>query len=175
MTGDPHSSYRANRDFLSIIFKSRVIAAAMKVLGFVDKSGAPTNYSLPPNMESMNKAERLHCLHELSAKLVDEFVFQPSSEVDGLVDGVLTEQEKDFLEQQEHQCRFPGCDRSLKYNGKSRRTHEVSHDPPVEMAEDPTQVTTSTPTVPPKDTKKGDDAYFSTSLMPSKREMGQES
>lgn len=137
----------------------------MKVLGFVDKSGTPTNYSLPANMESMNKAEKLHCLHEISEKLVDEFVFQPSSEVDGLIDGVLTEQDKDFLEQQEltpngrFQCRFPGCDRSFKYNGKCRRTHELSHDPPVEIAEDPAQVTTSTPTVPLKDTKKGDDTF----------------
>lgn len=33
VTGDTHSSHHANRDFLSVVFQSRVIAAAMKVLG----------------------------------------------------------------------------------------------------------------------------------------------
>ena len=32
VTGDPHSSYRANRDFLHTIFQSQVITAAMTVL-----------------------------------------------------------------------------------------------------------------------------------------------
>lgn len=26
-------------------------------------------------------------------------------------------------------CRFPGCKASFKYNGKSRRRHELGHDP----------------------------------------------
>ena len=30
-------------------------------------------------------------------------------------------------------CRFPGCLVSFKYNGKSRKKHEMNHDPPVEV------------------------------------------
>ena len=37
-------------------------------------------------------------------------------------------------------CRFPGCNTSFKYNDKSRRRHELSHDPPVVIKE----VTTTT-------------------------------
>lgn len=80
-------------DCLSLVFKSRLMAAAMKVLGIDGKSGIP-------NTDKLNKSERLDCLHELSAKVVDEFVLQSSSAVNALVDNVLTEQEKDILNQQ---------------------------------------------------------------------------
>ena len=128
VTSDTHSSYRANRDFFSVVFTSRVIVAAMKVLGFENKAGAPSNHSLPTNLNSMKKAEKLDCLLEMSAKVVDEFVFQHASNVNDLVNRVVTQQERD--EVLNHQqltpdgrfpCRFPGCERSFKYNGKSRR------------------------------------------------------
>ena len=122
VTGDPHS-YRANRDFLHVIFQSRAITAAMTLLGF-----APEHYPLPKDIEKMRKSQRLEHLHGISEKVVDSFIFQ-SGEVQKLVDGVLTEEEKDILQQQEltaegrFPCRFPGCNKSFKYNGKARRNH----------------------------------------------------
>ena len=83
VTGDTHSSYRANRDFLSIVFKSRVIAAAMKVLGFKNQSSMPTEHQLP------QKSQKLKCLDELAAKVVDQFVFLKSSAVNDIVDSVM--------------------------------------------------------------------------------------
>ena len=137
----------------------------MKVLGFTDKSSEPANYKLPENMMKMRKTRKLNCLHEISAKVVDEFVFN-SGEVNGLIDRVLTEQEKDILQQQEltpdgrFPCRFPSCTRSFKYNGKARRSHELSHDPPVEIDSDLIQqVTTSTPMTTSQDTKPDDDVF----------------
>lgn len=60
VTGDTHSSYRANRDFLSIVFESRVIAAAMKVLGFENQSSMPTKTSItikPATVTNISEAE----------------------------------------------------------------------------------------------------------------------
>ena len=85
--------------------------------------------------------------------------------MNGLIDRVLTEQEKDILQQQEltpdgkFPCRFPSCTRSFKYNGKAR-SHELSHDPPVEIDSDLIQqVTTSTPMTTTQDTKRDDDVF----------------
>ena len=50
-------------------------------------------------MMKMRKTRKLNCLHEISAKVVDEFVFNSGAEVNGLIDRVLTEQEKDVLQQ----------------------------------------------------------------------------
>ena len=73
----------------------------MKVLGFTDRSKEPENCKLPENMMKMRKTRKLNCLHEISAKVVDEFVFYLGAEVNGLIDRVLTEQEKYVLQQQE--------------------------------------------------------------------------
>ena len=54
-------------------------------------------------------------------------------------------------------CRFPGCSKSFKYNGKSRKNDELSHDPPVVILEDNLDSTPTTSTVSPS---KGDDDMF---------------
>lgn len=69
------------------VFQSRVIVAAKKVLGFENQSDMPTKFNFPnPNLES----EKLELLNELSAKVVDEFVFLDRSVVNALVDSVLS-------------------------------------------------------------------------------------
>lgn len=142
VTGNVQSSYRPDRDFLNIIFQSRVIAAAKKVLGFENKTGKPTKFNLPPRMDLLKKSEKLNCLHELAGKVVDTFVFDQGSSVDAIVNTVVTEQEKENLLRQQKltpdgrfPCRFPGCTSSFKYDGKSRRSHELKHNPPVQVEE----------------------------------------
>ena len=137
VTGDVQSSYRPDRDFLWIVFQSRVITAAKHVLGIENKSGCPTKFKLPSSMNLLTKSEKLDLLHELAEKVIDTFVFEQCSSVDAIVDTVLTEQDKETLLNQQQltpdgrfPCRFPGCKKSFKYDGKSRRKHELNHDPP---------------------------------------------
>ena len=80
VTGDKHSSYHANRDFLSIVFESRVIAAAMKALGFKNQFSMPTKHQLTSNLQLLQKSQKLKCVDELADKVVDQFVFLKSSE-----------------------------------------------------------------------------------------------
>ena len=48
-------------------------------------------------------------------------------------------------------CRFPGCEASFKYNGKSRRRQELGHSPPVVVSEDISDATTKSTPLPPKE------------------------
>ena len=48
-------------------------------------------------MEKMRKAEKLEFLHGISEKVVDSFIFQLGEKLQKLMDGVLTEEEKDTL------------------------------------------------------------------------------
>lgn len=66
---------------------SRVITATMKVLGFTDKSSKPQTIN-SQDMMKMTKTKTLNCLHEISAKVVDEFVFNSGADVNGLIDRV---------------------------------------------------------------------------------------
>ena len=69
----------------------------MSVLSFANKSGAPAKHTLPENLQSLKKAEKLDCLHEMSAKVVDYFFFQHSAIVNDLVNHVVTEEERDEI------------------------------------------------------------------------------
>ena len=165
VTADVSSSYRPNRDFLMTVFKSRVIAAAMTVLGMESKESLPTKHDLPPNLEELSKSDKQKHLHDLSAKVVDAFVFKNSLSVKSVIVSVLTQEEKALLQQQEltpdgrFPCRFSGCDKSFKYNGKSRKAHEASHNPPVTIEEPEISVSPCKPSFPPEESKELDDAY----------------
>ena len=83
-----------------------------------------------------------------------------------LVNHVVTEEERDeILNRQEltpegrFPCRYPGCERSFKYNGKSRRTHELTHDPPVQIEDEATLLFSSTPNPTPSECKQVDDVF----------------
>lgn len=71
----------------------------MTVLGFADKTSTPANCPLPTGMEKMSKAEKLDYLNKIST-VVDAFVFQSSVELNDLVNGVLSEEERDILQGQ---------------------------------------------------------------------------
>ena len=142
ITSNVSSSYRPNRDIFRVVFQSRVIGAAMPVLGFENRSSIPSKYTFPENMTTLSKGCKLQVLHELSAKVFDNFVF--NSNMVEQVSSVISKQEKrNVLETQgltpdgRFPCRFPGCTSSFKQNGKARNIHELSHNPPVLVEDKP--------------------------------------
>ena len=163
VTGDPHAAYRPNRDFLITVLKSRVIAAAMKVLGIDSKSASPSKYPLPPNTASQSK--KLDYLMEVSTAIVDKFIFE-SGHVDQLVNDVFTAQEQedmvnqqDLTEEGRFPCRFQGCPKSFKYNGKSRQQHELMHNPPPDIPEQTIPSSTTKPKPSLKKAGVNDDVF----------------
>lgn len=161
VTSDPKASYRPNRDFLELVLESRVIAAAMQVLGIKDKTSKPTIHPLPS--PSASRSERREYLEKISTAVVDRFIFT-SSHTDNLVNNVFTEQEREDISNSEvltedgrFPCRFEGCKKSFKYNGVSRRNHELTHNPPPET-NDAVHLTSST-SKPAEPTKDKDDVF----------------
>ena len=154
VTGDPKASYRPNRDFLEIVLKSRVIVAAMKVLGLDDKSGLPSKHPLHP--ETATKSQKHEYLLRVSTAIVDKFIFQ-NSHIDQLVNGVFTAQEREDIannqkltEDGRFPCRFQGCKKSFKIDGKSRMRHEQTHNPPPYVPEQPVLSSVKPKTSPSK-------------------------
>ena len=141
--------YRANRDFLILILQSRIITGAMKVLGFDSKEIQPSLFNIPANVASKTNIDKLAILHEAAGLVIDKFVFVENS-IDKHISKVITEQERqDILDSQQltsdgrFPCRFQGCKRSFKYDGKSRKKHEMSHNPPPNVEEPPVPTETT--------------------------------
>lgn len=117
-------------------------------------------------MTTLSKGCKLRVLHELSAKVVNNFVF--NSNMVEQVSSVVSDQEKrNVLERQgltlegRFPCSFPGCKSSFKQNGQARRNHEVSHNPPVQEENEPFKVSPTKPSSPSNhDEMKSKDDVF---------------
>ena len=68
-------AYRADRDFFLVVVKSRVIAAAMEILGMQSKSCQPSKCPIPSSLDNMNGQAKLRYLHKVAGLIVDSFVF----------------------------------------------------------------------------------------------------
>lgn len=168
---DPHSAYRANRDFFLVLLKARVIAASMKVLHFKNSVDKSSNPLIPNDLDLLGKSDKLKLLLDLSAKVVDQYIFDQNF-ANQMVDGIVLEHEKEnALNQQQlttdgrFPCRFEGCPRSFRYNGKSRRNHELSHDPPVEMPDESFTLSPTKPDATKPATKDDDFHNYNTALL----------
>lgn len=96
---EPQSAYRPDRDFLEIVVKSRVIAAAMLQLGFTGKCSQSSKFPLSDNLHKQSKLSKLQYLHNAAALIVDKFLFDGKS-VNELLDQILTvQQRQDTAEQ----------------------------------------------------------------------------
>ena len=132
MKEDPKDTYRADRDFFVLVIQSRVIAAAMKVLGIKDKDSSPTECPMPDGIANASKDQKLHYLHMVAAKIIDELVLQKCSGID-ICDQLMQMQEQEDRSEQgktsdgRYPCRVEGCKATFKYDGVSRRKHEQSH------------------------------------------------
>lgn len=169
VTADPSKAYRADRDFFLVVIQSRVIAAAMEILGLQSKSSQPSKCPIPPDLANMSSLAKLQYLHQVAAMIVDSFVFDQSS-VNHLVDKILTAQEREdvinsqqLTEDGRFPCRSPGCNYSFQYDGRSRRRHEMTHIPPPEIptnqAEHSGDVPSSDESIAAKQGVKSDDVY----------------
>ena len=72
---DPHTAYPADQDILLINLKSRVIAAAISVLGFTDKWRQPTKFPLPVYITKQSRGQRLEYLNKAASLIVNKAVF----------------------------------------------------------------------------------------------------
>lgn len=137
----------------------------MSVLGFADKESQPSKLPLPADITKQPKVRRLQYLHEAAALIVDKFVFNDDA-VNRLLDDILTSQQtQDVQDRQDRTtdgrfpCRFPGCQFSFKYDGTSRRRHELTHDPPPEVEGASSQGHPDSAKSTAKPTKSSDDVY----------------
>ena len=166
VTCDPHGAYRVNRDFLLLVIQSRIIAAAMEVLGMTSRSSQPTECPVGNDMARMSNYQKREYLHKAAAMIVDKFVFDEGS-VNQLVDNILMAQEKqDVLDNQQltpegrFPCRFPGCTYTFKFDGRSRHKHELTHNPPPSVPDTNTPSSSSPQSVTMiKTATKQDDVY----------------
>ena len=99
----------------------------------------PENKSAPNIHTTKEKKE---FLYRLSSTVVDKYILDNEkhnrivSALDQLEERQL-QKLKDRTVDGRYNCRFPGGEKTFKFDGKWRQMHEQSHDPPVYIEEQP--------------------------------------
>ena len=166
---DPHTTYRPDRDFLILEVTARVVAAAFEVLGICNKTEQPKNLPIPADIPTWDNLKKLQFLHKAAAMIVDKLVVDKEM-MDETITSLISAQERQEMVNEielnpdgRFPCRFPGCSKSFKFNGKSRKRHELSHDPPVDVSDNCDSILPPSQVSPSKD---GDDVFnYNTALL----------
>lgn len=123
----------ACKRFFSLSIKARVVAAALKVLEIDTIDSVPDSSVLPTclNADSPN-IEKKRFIESLAQKVVDKFILKEERMKNLLkMKQAIEDQEREtashLTADGRHKCRFSGCSKTFKYDGKSRRDHEAKH------------------------------------------------
>lgn len=132
---DPHTAYRADRDFLILEVTSQVIAAAYQVLGLTSETDRPKHLPIPDGIDQMTKQVKLQFLNKVAAKIVGELIVDEVM-MDASIKTMISSQERkemidhmDIDKDGRFPCRFPDCSKSFRYNGKSRQKAQIGLSP----------------------------------------------
>jgi hypothetical protein len=108
----------------------------MNELGMDDINAEPTSEVIPSNLKLASKDEKLRFLKSLAERVVNKYILG-SEKVASLLEKVHMAETEDKERKNRDadarfKCRFPGCDKTYKCDGKRKREHEASHGlPPV--------------------------------------------
>ena len=113
----------------------------MNALGLEHKNSPPTCFTIPEDISSLSKLKELDILHEAAGIVVPKFVFKGDG-LSSMINDIITTQEKEVIRNGQEltdngrfPCSFQGCPFSFKFDGKSRRKHELTHNPPPVIEE----------------------------------------
>ena len=125
---------RANacKQFFLLEVESRVVAAVMEELGILSIGDIPKDSHLPSNLSNKTRKEKKKFIDDLSAVVVDKYVLW-KDKVEQLLNKTKDAQNKEvdhdvgLTVNGRFECRFPGCDKTYKFDGKRRHEHEATH------------------------------------------------
>ena len=154
--------------FLNLVLNAEIIAAGLKFFGMSSVNDKPTKNSFDEKMKDHIKPVKQRYLHGVIKKFICTYIVDAQmyvkhfGNVDSLQEWEACQQAQSVNEDGRYPCRFKGCKASFKYDGRSRRQHELSHNPPPEVREAPKLAETS----PNKGTLAKDDVFdYHCSLM----------
>ncbi len=131
---DVAKNVSACKKFFLLELEARVVAATMNELGIKEIDDTPKNEKLPENIGSLSNQQKIDDLNTLAAKVVDKYILREDK-----VQAIYDEMKRGSNEVKKipmpggqgvvdrYVCRFDGCLKSFRYDGKRRRDHEKTH------------------------------------------------
>lgn len=134
--------------FLNAVLDAQIVAAGMKFFGMTTVQDKPTINGFSDSMKERVKPVKQKFLQSTVLKFISTFIVDTKlyatqfSNMDSLQEWEDEERNQKVNPDGRYPCRFKGCQASFRYGGRSRRLHELTHDPPPEIHEVPQLVNT---------------------------------
>lgn len=123
--------------------KACVLAAAIKVLDMQSIEDQPQSFTISEPLKNAPMILKQLYLQKVCVAIVEEFIINQDLQKK-MINSILTNQESEDLDNNQEltpdvkfPCRYSGCNKVFKVDGKCRRNHELTHDPPPEVPEPP--------------------------------------
>ena len=114
---DTHHSYAANKQMFLLSVRSRIVVAAMQILGLETLDGNATTDRFPPNT-TRDIPNKKRYISKIASQIVDMFVVDKDCHT-AIINSILDDREKEQLLKSQmtvdnrFPCRHPGCPKAL--------------------------------------------------------------
>ena len=129
--------------FVNLVLDANIITAALKFFGMGTMTDQPTKHSFNPELATGLKVVRQRYFYRVIKEFIHTYVVDGTlyenhfNNIQALQQWETAQTNQPLLPNGRYPCRFPGCASSFKYDGVHRMRHELSHDPPPTIPEEP--------------------------------------
>ena len=114
---DTHHSYAANKQMFLLSVRSRIVVAAMQILGLETINGNATKAKFPLNT-AKDIPNKKRYIYKIASLIVDMYVIEKDSQT-AITNSILDDREKEQLLKNQmtvdgrFPCRHPGCPKTF--------------------------------------------------------------
>ena len=143
MVTDAEHNPASCKRFVNLVLDADITVAAMQFFGMENMTDLPTKHIFGPDNNKQARVVRMLYLHRVLREFVLTYIIDGSlyekhfRNFQALQDWEQTQDNQPVLCDGRYPCRSPGCTRSFKYDGVHRRRHELTHNPPPHIPEEP--------------------------------------
>lgn len=134
--------------FVNLVLDADIIAAALKFFGMETTDDQPTMHSFNTDLANGLRVVRQRYFHRVVKEFIETYIVDGTlyenhfGNIHALQEWETAQTNQPILPNGRYPCRFPGCQSSFKHDGVHRMKHELSHDPPPTIPEEPVLVNT---------------------------------
>ena len=134
--------------FFNLVLDASIIAAALKFFGMEPTDDKPTAHGFSDELATGIRVVRQQYFHRVIKEFIQMYVVDGTlyenrfQNIQALQQWETAQNNQPSLPSVRYPCRFPGCTNSFKYDGVHRMRHELTHNPPSTIPQEPVLINT---------------------------------
>ena len=148
MVSDAQHKPAPCKRFVNLVLDADIIAAALKFFGMASIDDRPTKHCFSDELATGLRVVRQRYFHRVIKEFIQTYVVDGTlyknhfHNIQALQEWETVQNNQPLLPNGRYPCRFPGCTSSFKHDGVHRMRHELAHNPPPTIPEEPVLINT---------------------------------